>query len=399
MAPLARDAWLAIGTDLIEGMGPARTAKKHGVQVRTIDEAIARFKATGSIFPAKPGRKKGGKHQHLRKTTKAQDQGVKPLIKKKRGGPLEWTANKTKAALKMKVHRTQVCRRIGEVGLKAYKPARKESYSNPDKKKRLAYCMRYRKDGKRVWMRTVFIDEHLLIHVNPGKVAHRQLHAGKRFIYREKDERHAEDCTSLKKGKNTKGGKGIMLACAQLMGKVLLISTVASLLARSERRPPPPIKYSKKGKVLGRPRTQKTLKKRGYDGPAHAVFLEDCAVAARKMLGLKPGDPIRAYQDGDRLHWTDECKDVMQKENYGFLEGVPTYSPGLNPPENMFSMGDEGVLERQAISYAKDPEETLKRFRAACKDAEKAGHLKRATENYPERMEAVIRAAGGPTRY
>jgi transposase len=403
MSAISRETWLAIGADLMRTAQIKAVAKKYSVQTRTIRDAISRFSATGCLLPSMGGRTKAKAQPHLRKTTVAQDKAVKKVIREKRGGALEWTAKKTGEILKMGVHRTTVARRIAEAGMRAFKPARKESYENPDREKRLALAKRYMHEPKSRWMRTIFLDEHMIVHVSPGKVAHRQLHAGKRFVYREagKAERFHPDCVSLKRGKCTKGGKGVMLVCAILGGKLLRLDTVDSLLARSEARKARAPRISAKGKVLGRPRTRKEpkAKRRGYDGPAHAVFLRDCAKAARRMLKLKKGDVIFAHQDGDRLHWTEECRDAIAEEALSFLDNPPAYSPDINPPENLFALGDAGVLYRQEKTQATTPKETVERFRKAVRDAEKSGAIRRMTENYPMRLQAIIDAEGGPTRY
>ena len=82
-----------------------------------------------------------------------------------------------------------------------------------------------------------------------------------------------------------------------------------------------------------------------------------------------------------------------------FSVDCPSYSPDVNPIENLFSLGDDGVHRDQAISQSQTVEETMTRWRAAVKREEKRGAVRRMTQNYPDRLKDIIKARGGPTRY
>ena len=106
------ELWNEIVFDLLDGSTKAKVAKEYGAQKRTIDSAIARFKATGQFY-AKGGPPKGtGGRPRI--TTRAEDKKVKKLICKHRHQTEERTASTLKSSWKTTrpVSRRTVGRRI-----------------------------------------------------------------------------------------------------------------------------------------------------------------------------------------------------------------------------------------------------------------------------------------------
>ena len=161
------------------------------------------------------------------------------------------------------------------------------------------------------------------------------------------------------------------------------------------------------GKLKGRPRkfdnpAVASGKKRGYDGHAHAAFLKDLAGKMRTELGLTPSDPIWIHQDGDKIHWTPACRQVLEDEKIRTLmtpESSATYSPDFNPVEELFGCAERRLQLKQARRFSTSREMTLSRFKQVCREEAQTGSLSRMARHYPDVCNQCITNGGGPTRY
>ena len=117
-------------------------------------------------------------------------------------------------------------------------------------------------------------------------------------------------------------------------------------------------------------------KKRGYDGHAHAAFLKDLAGKMRTEPGLTPSDPIWIHQDGDKIHWTPACRQVLEDEKIRTLmtpESSATYSPDFNPVEELFGCAERRLQLKQARRFSTSREMTLSRFKQVCREEASRG--------------------------
>ena len=345
------------------------------------------------------------------------------MLLKNRGNPLEWNTTKTAAKIKppMTIHRTNVGKRQRAAGFKAYKPRRKESYKFPERTKRLRVARKIKKLIQRKKrpldpQTVLYFDEHGIFHVPPGKLADRQLHAGKRFVFRKRKENpfKGELVSQKEASKSIKGGTRVHMAAAIWNGHALA-ETAADLIARSKPPPPPPPKLSKHGKPLGRKRKcdqegWEPPERKNYDGPAHAQFMAEAArfvLAKMKAAGDTRKRPrIWCHQDGDRLHWTAECRKVASKYNLVFLDPAwtaqqqgrtLTYSPDLNPIEPTFKTADNKLKARQKAGPAKDVPETVARWKDAF--TTQGQNVVNCCANLLTRCRDVIAAKGAATRH
>lgn len=432
MAPLTHDEYIRMAQLIATQLSDAAIVRQLRCDIRCVRSGRARLAETGTIFPDKGGVVAGEVYQERRKTTAAQDAQVRPVILANRGGPLEWTVVKTMATIEppMELHRTNGNRRMNENNFFAYRPRRKESYSKPDRNKRVRVAKKMlaigakkvrgkttKKQPRRTWSKCIFFDEHGVFHAPQGALADRQLHAGKRFCLREpgEDPFKGELVSQQKNAKSLKGGTRMHFAAAIFDGEAHT-ETADALISRSKPLPDPPPKLSVNGKPLGRKRKAKDPnKKRNYDGPAHAQFLAETARWALARMGFVPGGPrwskrprLLCHQDGDNLHWTDQCRAVFVKYRMDFIETdkrkMLTYSPDLNAIENCFKMADD-ALKKMSVERgpAKNQQETWDRFKEAMCGLRQADDgrnlILNCTEDFADRLRTVIEKKGIATRW
>ena len=169
----------------------------------------------------------------------------------------------------------------------------------------------------------------------------------------------SKDCVRPKKGKMTRGGTSVKHTIAVLQGRILVCKPCSKYITSSADSVPKPKapKLSKNGKRLGRrpkPNNNKKVKKRGYDGWAHAAFLADVAGEARAQLGLGPLAPLDLVQDGVPLHWSPPAQKVLDEKGFHPTESHPGYSPDLNPIENAFGGAERELSKLLANRPAKN---------------------------------------------
>jgi len=162
-------------------------------------------------------------------------------------------------------------------------------------------------------------------------------------------------------------------------------------------------KFTKNGKRIGRPPDDEKKKAKAkckkFDSPAYAVFLEDLAGVVREELGLGPEDTIRGLQDGARFHWGEEAKQMIKDKKMDFFTDFPAYSPDLNPIENLFGILS-GELAKLAVKKAsKSVKVTVERAHKLATKVSETDYIKNMVDSMPNRLEEVIKAKGGPTRY
>lgn len=99
-------------------------------------------------------------------------------------------------------------------------------------------------------------------------------------------------------------------------------------------------------------------------------------------------------QDREGFHTAKVVQKYLQKSRIRPIESWPSHSPDLNWQENVWEMMEQRVRERNPS--------TLRGLRAVLLEAWDdidLGHLRNCERSMPDRLEAVIAARGGHTRY
>ena len=180
--------WQEIGAELMVGTHMSTVAWKYGMSIATIKNGIERYKKTGSMAPPPPAGGKGTRRYDRRKTTESQDKTIKDLVTRKRGIPLEYGVRMVKKDIVKRgkpavtAGKRTVQRRINEAGYGRRIPTRKDPYSPAAMKKRLKFALANEHRTKDEWERTLFLDEHTMVHAN-GATGSRQVHSRKRWVW------------------------------------------------------------------------------------------------------------------------------------------------------------------------------------------------------------------------
>ena len=133
-------------------------SKIVGVSISTISRIMKMKKETDSVAP-----KRKGKCGRKRKTTPKDDAY---LIRKSVKDPRKTSdAIKTTLGEKgIKISSSTVCRRLLEVGRKAYRPVKKQLVTKTMKTKRYKWGLKYKNWTKEDWRRVIFSDEtHMFV--------------------------------------------------------------------------------------------------------------------------------------------------------------------------------------------------------------------------------------------
>ena len=403
--PRSKDDWTKIGYDLLKGVLPSTVAARYRVSLATINQAIERFSETGQLHPMPPGGGKGKIRRAKRKTTQADEDKIEASLIKLRPTPEETTCNRIGVDTKLnrKMSRRLINKRCNERGYFWEKPRAKEHYTKDQMAARLAFALKHRSKSVDWWRKLAYTDEHDIVHSN-GDTASRQLHARKRLVPIKAGESHLHnDVVAPQKGAMVKGGTHVKFAVAILTDKVVVFERVQKYIEK--RKPPVPKepKLSKNGKRIGRPPDDEAKKAKAkskkFDSPAYAVFLEELAGVVREQLGLGPADTIFGLQDGAKFHWGEEAKQVIKDKKWDIFLDFPAYSPDLNPIENLFSILD-GELAKLAVKKASTSVNvTVQRARKIATRVGDTDYIKNMVDSMPNRLEEVIKAKGGPTRY
>ena len=416
-----------MGHALMTGTPINTVAHNFRVDQRTLEAGIERFLETGTMMPPAPTGGRGQKRPATRVTTPQQDAWIKASIPKKRGGPLEYTADIVKADLAKKGAPTDasnrsISRRFNEFGFgRDDHPAEKEPYSDEHMELREKYAKKHEHMTAAQWEKVVFTDEHDIIHASPA-TASRQVHSRKRWGWKwfegglshvrvakgikkknrfcPKDRYHRDAVRPKKTGGNVQGGTHVKLAVGVVGDTLLLCEPVQTYIDRRGPTQRPPQRLSKNGKPLGRKRKNPNAppKNKKFDGDAYALFLEDLCGKARSVLNTRAVQPIKLLQDGFGAHWTPKCREAMRKFNVEPLEGYPARSPGCNGAENLFGTATPKLDKEKILNRPKKVKDTVERFRQICNGIAAEGGLSKTARSMPARMQRIIAARGGPTK-
>lgn len=130
------------------------------------------------------------------------------------------------------------------------------------------------------------------------------------------------------------------------------------------------------------------------DGELYTHILEDELQDSIEFYG-KTKDDIIFQQDNDPKHKCKKAKDWFEDHGYEVLLW-PAQSPDLNPIEHLWSH-----LKRRLAEYEIPPRGILELWERVEKEWEKIGSevCQNLIESMPRRVEAVLKAKGGYTKY
>jgi hypothetical protein len=118
-----------------------------------------------------------------------------------------------------------------------------------------------------------------------------------------------------------------------------------------------------------------------------------------EVQGPNPAQKVFALHDGAKFHWGPEAKAAMATHLIQFFVDFPAYSPDLNPIENVFGILDLELAKRAVSHPLKSVKATLDRAAKLTAKIGETDYIESMVSSMPNRLQEVINAKGGPTRY
>ncbi len=105
-------------------------------------------------------------------------------------------------------------------------------------------------------------------------------------------------------------------------------------------------------------------------------------------------------------HYSSEEEDALHRALGAAFEEhnmehypAPTYSPDMNCIENLFGIAEHKTGRQHAANPPQSMDDSIERFKKACKACATQGTIKGLQESTPTRWEDLIANQGGPTRW
>lgn len=319
-----------------EGYSERSISERVGCSKTAVHQAVAKFQMEGTYTDAKrPGRP--------RKTSPRDDHMIRRAAVR---SPTS-SASKIRSALLAKgvnVSRRTVSRRlVNDFGLKSYKPAKKPRLTPAMKLKRLRFARKHVKWTLQQWQQVLFSDESTV----------QQFNARKRHVRRPVGTRFQERYTT----QTMKHPPSVMI-----WGGMSVNGTAGLYFL-------PP------GTTM--------------NGTKYVDLLNE-----KLELHMDIHNCTVFMHDGAPCHRSKTVTQFLKSKKIQTLDW-PGNSPDLNPIENLWTVLKDKVSEKQPGS-AMELEKAIKEVWVRDLSAE---YCRSLVESMPRRLEAVIKARGGPTKY
>lgn len=316
------------------GQSADQVAKLFKVCRATVYNTINRFKETQSVESAK-------RTGRPRKTSAYTDR----LIARKVVQNPKITVDQLKNDLSLTIGLTQIRQRIHEAGLYGRVVRRKPFISATNRRKRMAFALKYRYKSLDFWQNILWTDESKF----EFKGSKRRV-----YVYRRPGQEYDND---KMQGTVKHGGGSIMVwGCFSWYGVGSFVKIEGTMTA---------LKYIE---ILER-------------------------AVPESVIGMGIETKFIYQQDNDPKHTAKVTQRFFQDNLFKLLEWPPQ-SPDLNPIEHLWDHLDR-ALKLTQVPLGTDFFTSL--YDTWTKIDEKV--LKKLVESMPARLEAVIKSKGGPTKY
>ena len=131
------------------------------------------------------------------------------------------------------------------------------------------------------------------------------------------------------------------------------------------------------------------------DGDLCTPILDEDMVDSISHFGKNPSDTVLQQDSVPKKHACKNAKEWFKNNNTQVIP-YPTWSPDLNPIEHLWE-----ILKRRLASYERAPGGILELWERVQDEWEKIDIeiCQKLIESLPKRVEAVIKAKGGYTKY
>lgn len=323
-----------------DGRSQRYAARALNIAESTLRDAIRRHRETG-LLTRRPG------SGRPRATTRRDDRFVQLYSLRNRAASAVATTQRLRAVRGVDVSAETVRRRLREYGLAAYRPAQGPLLTAQHKRERLQFAQDHLNWTVEDWSNVLFTDEsRFALFMSDGR----------QMIYRRRGERYAPSNFA----QNVQFGGGSIMVWGGI-----------AMEAKTELH------------VFGRASMNAEM------------YVKD--ILDMYVIPFAPfiGDNFLLMHDNARPHVANCVRDYLETTEIQTMRW-PARSPDLNPIEHVW---DE--LGR-SIRRGPNPPETLDELRIALVrawDGMDQNVIRNLISSMPARMEAVVRARGGNTRY
>jgi len=308
---------------------------------RTIGRIIQLYKSTCQLTPRKspgrPPRLTARERRYLARKLRTNPKSTPSKLAQ------ELTQNEG-----IKIHPKTIRRALHKEGLKAFKKPRKPYLSPSQRKLRLKFAQEYSKKPPNFWKQVVFSDE------SPFQIFPS---SGGQWTWRRPGERFlpGQYVETVKHG----GGTIHIWGCMTFQG--------VGWMCRLDQ---------------------------GLDGPTYITILEDELQQTLKKY-FPRGKQFIFQQDGCSVHRCKVVKEWFEKKKMAILPW-PAQSPDLNPIEHLWADVKRRIMEKHAKVSNKEQlwSAIEEEWEATPKET-----VRTLYESIPGRLQAVIQAKGGVTKY
>jgi transposase len=130
------------------------------------------------------------------------------------------------------------------------------------------------------------------------------------------------------------------------------------------------------------------------DAELYGTIIEDELERTIRYYGLKKAD-VFFQQDNDSKHTAKSTIELLKRRHWSVLEW-PAYSPDMNPIENLWAHVKQQLALDPEVITSKDT--LFAKFERIWETID-LSYVQRLIDSMPQRVEALLKARGGHTRY